>query len=165
MVSRSTECWRTWLRKNNHTLYSCKKQNVAKAWAGCPTVIVDATCASGGLAIAWNNQHISLTNFYALDHFIHAMFHLIDTNIHGNLTNVYFPQESTQKIKKLETLEILNAPRTHPLWLTGGDFNIITQLEEKLGGRRKLEKESNDFKVYIQHNRLTDLPFNNDIFA
>lgn len=34
-----------------------------------------------------------------------------------------------------------------------------------MGGRRKLEKESNDFKVYIQQNRLTDLPFNNDIFT
>eukprot|EP00253_Pinus_taeda_P028956 PITA_28956 len=34
-----------------------------------------------------------------------------------------------------------------------------------IGGRRKLEKESNDFKVYIQQNRLTDLPFDNDIFT
>lgn len=93
------------------------------------------------------------------------MFHLIGTNIYGHLTNVYFPQESTQKLKQLETLEIFNAPRTHPLWLIGRDFNMITRLEEKLGGRRKLEKESNDFKVYIQHNRLADLPFDNGIFT
>lgn len=42
---------------------------------------------------------------------------------------------------------------------------MITWLEEKLGGRRKLEKERNEFKVYIQQNRLTDLPIDNDIFT
>ena len=42
---------------------------------------------------------------------------------------------------------------------------MITELEEKLGGRRKLDKESNDFKAYIQHNSLMDLPFDNSIFT
>lgn len=28
-----------------------------------------------------------------------------------------------------------------------------------------MEKESNDFKVHIQQNRLTYLPFDNDIFT
>lgn len=138
---------------------------LSKVWAGCQRVTVDATGALGGLAITWNTQQVSLTNFYALHHFIHAMFHLIGTNMQGHLTNVYFPQESTQKLKLLETLEIINATRTHPLQLTGGDFNMITRLEEKLGGRGKLEKESNEFKVYIQQNRLIDLPFDNDIFT
>jgi len=77
------------------------------------------------------------------------MFHLTNTNIHGHLTNVYFPQESTQKIKQLETLQILNTPRAYPLWITGGYFNMITQLEEKMGGRPKLDKECNEFKAYI----------------
>lgn len=71
---------------------------LSKAWAGCQTVTIEATGASGGLAIAWNTQQVSLTNFYALHHFIHAMFHLISTNIHGHLTNVYFPHESTQNL-------------------------------------------------------------------
>lgn len=93
------------------------------------------------------------------------MFHLIGTNIHGHLTNVYFPQESTQKIEQLETFNILNAPRTYPLWITGGHFNMITRLEEKLGGKRKLDKESNNFKDYIQHSGLIDLPFNNGIYT
>ena len=146
---------------NTNTLESI----LSKAWERCQAVTVDATGASGGLAIAWNNQHISLTNFHASHYFIQAMFHLIGTNIHGHLTNVYSPQESTQKIRQLETLEILNAPRPYPLWITGGDFNMIRRLEEKLGGRRKLDKESNNFKDYIQHSGLIDLPFDNVIYT
>ncbi len=138
---------------------------LSKAWVGFQTTIVNATGALGGLAIAWNSQHISLTNVHASHYFIQAMLHLIDTNVHGHLTNVYFPQESTQKIKQLETLKILNNPRAYPLRIMGGDFNLITQLQEKLGGRQKLDKESKDFKAYIQHNSLMDLPFNNDIFT
>lgn len=88
---------------------------LSKAWAGCKTTIVDETGALGGLAIAWNSQHIYLTNIRSSHYFIQAMFHLIGTNIHGHLTNVYFPQESTQKIKQLKTLKILNAPRAYPL--------------------------------------------------
>jgi len=66
---------------------------LSKAWAGCQTVTVDATSALGGLAIAWNTQHVSLSDFYASHHFIQATFHLIGTNIHSHLTNVYFPQD------------------------------------------------------------------------
>lgn len=138
---------------------------LSRVWTGCQTAIVDAIGASGGLAIAWNSHHISLTNIHASRYFIQAMFHLISTNIHSHLTNVYFPHESTQKIKQLETLQILNAPRAYPLWITGGDFNMITQLEEKMGGRRKLDKESNEFKAYIQYNNLMDPPFDNGIFT
>jgi len=97
--------------------------------------MVDAYGASGGLAIAWNKQTISLTYFHASHHLIQATFHIIGTNIHGHLTNVYFPQDYMQKSALLNTLETLNSTRTHPLWITGGDFNMITKLEEKKCGR------------------------------
>eukprot|EP00253_Pinus_taeda_P022559 PITA_22559 len=66
-----------------------------------------------------------------------------------------------QKNTLLNTLEILNSTRTHPLWIIGGDFKMINRLEEKLGGKRKLDNESNNFKEYIQNNWLIDLPFDN----
>lgn len=34
---------------------------LSKAWPGCQIVMVDASGASGGLAIAWNTQAILLT--------------------------------------------------------------------------------------------------------
>lgn len=42
---------------------------------------------------------------------------------------------------------------------------MITQLEEKLGGRGKMDNESNNFKEYIQHNGLIDLPFDNGTYT
>ena len=128
-------------------------------------MVVDASGALGGLSITWNLQAISLTDFHASHYLIQATFHIIGTNIHGHLTNVYFPQDSLQNITLLNTLEALNSARTHPLWITGGDFNMISKLEEKKGGRVKLDNERNQFRDYIQKNWLIDLPFNNNIYT
>eukprot|EP00253_Pinus_taeda_P024854 PITA_24854 len=83
------------------------------------------------------------------------------TNIHGHLTNVYFPQEAGNKIALLDTIEALNFNRVHPLWIIGGDFNMITKLEENKGGRTMLEQENGHFKEFIQNNLLIDMQFSN----
>eukprot|EP00253_Pinus_taeda_P023643 PITA_23643 len=124
---------------------------LSRAWPGCHSVAVDASGASGGLAIAWNTQAITLSEFHASHHIIQATFHIIGTNIHGHLTNVYFPQEAGNKIALLDTIEALNFNRLHPLWIIGGDFNMIT----------KLEQENGHFKDFIQNNMLIDLQFCN----
>jgi len=110
---------------------------LTKAWPGCRSVAVDASGASGGLAIAWNTQAIDLSDFHASHHLIQAAFHILGTNVHGNLSNVYFPQDTGSKIALLDTIEALNNNRTHPLWIIGGDFNMITKLEEKIGGEKQ----------------------------
>ena len=61
---------------------------LSKAWAGCQSVALDASGASGGLAIIWNEQAITLTDIHANKHFIQATFHITWTNIHGHITNV-----------------------------------------------------------------------------
>ena len=60
---------------------------LAKARANCHSVSVDA---SGGLAILWDPQILSLYDFHASHFCIKTTFHLLGTNIHGHLTNVYF---------------------------------------------------------------------------
>lgn len=64
---------------------------LSKAWLGSQIVAVDASGASRGLAIAWDAQGITLTDIHVSHHFIQATFHIIGTNVHGHLTNVYFP--------------------------------------------------------------------------
>ena len=81
---------------------------LSKAWPGCQSVAVDASGASGGLAIAWNPQAISLSDFHASHHLIQATFHILGTNIHGHLTNVYFPQDAVSKSALLDTIGVLN---------------------------------------------------------
>lgn len=94
---------------------------LSKAWPYCHSVAVDASGASGGLVIAWNTKAIMLTDIHASHHMIQATFHIIGTNIHGHITNVYFPQEAGNKIVVLNTIEALNLNRFHPLWIMGGD--------------------------------------------
>ena len=144
---------------NNNTLGSI----LSRAWPGSHSVAVDASGASGGLAIAWDPQAISITDAHVVHNIIQATFHLTGTNIHGHLTNVYFSQDSMQKIALLNTMEALSSNRTHPLWIMGGDFNMIRKSEEKRGGWAKLDMESTHFKTYIQNNLLIDLPFSNDM--
>ena len=138
---------------------------LSKAWPSSSSVAVDASRASGGLAIAWDTHSMALSNFHAAHNLIHATFHLIGTNIHGHLSNVYFPQEKTSKIVLLNTLAHLNSNRSHPLWIVGGDFNMILRMDEKTGGRSRLELESNHFKNFINNNWLIDIPFSNGIFT
>jgi len=87
---------------------------LSKAWPGCRSVAVDALGASGGLAIAWNTQAVTLTDFHASQHLIQAAFHILGTNIHGNLSNVYFPQDTGSKIMLLDTIEAISNNRRHP---------------------------------------------------
>eukprot|EP00253_Pinus_taeda_P028735 PITA_28735 len=138
---------------------------LTKAWPRCRSVAVDASGASGGLAIAWNSQTVSLSDFHASHHLIQATFHILGTNVHGNLSNVYFPQESGSKSALLNTIESLNRTRQYPLWIIGGDFNMITRIEEKTGGRTRLEPEAESFKDFIRLASLMDLPFCNGTFT
>jgi len=136
-----------------------------KVWFRSCSVSVDASGASGGLAILWNPQILNLQDFHASHFLIQATFHLIGTNIHGHLSNVYFPQNIQQKLYLLDTLTTLNSKRQFPLWIGGGDFNIITASEEKTGGRSKLDSDNSGFKDFIQRNQLMDMQTSNGIYT
>lgn len=86
-----------------------------KVWTRCRSVSADASGASRGQEILWNPQILSLQDFHASHFFIQTTFHLIGTNIHGLLTNVYFPQDLQKKLDLLNTLTTLNSGRSHPL--------------------------------------------------
>eukprot|EP00253_Pinus_taeda_P009145 PITA_09145 len=136
-----------------------------KAWPGSRSTSVDGLGASGGLAIAWNLQSITLQDFHASRNFIQASFHILGIEIHGLLTNTYFPQDLHHKLEVLEALTSLNVNRHHLLWISGGDFNIITSLTEKKGGRMKLEEDSSGLKEFIQNHQLIDMQTSNGLFT
>ncbi len=113
----------------------------------------------------WNPQVLTLQDFHATHFLIQASFHLIGTNIHGHLSNVYFPQNLQQKLELLDTLTVLNSNRQFPLWIGGGDFNIIMALQEKNDARSKLEGDNIGFKEFIQSNQLMDIQTSNGIYT
>eukprot|EP00253_Pinus_taeda_P036183 PITA_36183 len=114
----------------------------ATAWPGGQVTTVDAQGASGGLANLWDAGKIQLNNTHANKNFIQADFHIMGTNIHGHITNVYFPQDGPQKAAILENISQLNFDRKYPLWITGGDFNMIASTEEKQGGRSMINRDA-----------------------
>ena len=116
---------------------------------GGHNVAVYADGASGGLAVLWDACSIMLNNIHANKNFIQAIFHIIGTNTYGHLTNVYFPQETMHKIEILNTLSVINSAIAHPLWIAGGDFNMITRLEEKRGGRNSGNMDGIHLKDFI----------------
>eukprot|EP00253_Pinus_taeda_P008572 PITA_08572 len=136
-----------------------------KVWPRGQVTAVDAQGASGGLAILWDSRVIQLSNIHANKNFMQATFHLIDTNTHGHLTNLYFPQDSHQKAEILDHLSTLNSNRLHPLWIAGGDFNMIVRMEEKQGGRDNGIRDGHLLKDFIQSNWLIDLQSNNGLFT
>ena len=138
---------------------------LSKAWPSCSSVAVDASGSSGGLAIAWDTLTIDLSDFHAGHHLIQAIFHPIGTNIQGHLSNVYFPQDQAGKIALLNTLANLNTNRSYPLWIVAGDFNMITQMRERTGGRLRADPGSGHFRDFIANSWLIDMPFSNGTFT
>jgi len=108
---------------------------------------------------------VELTNFHAHRSFLQATFHILGTNQYGLLTNVYFPQDTRQKERILDSISTLNQNRSLPLWIAGGDFNMITRMDERRGGRGKSSQDGTLLLDFIQNNWLIDLPFNNGTFT
>jgi len=65
----------------------------------------------------------------------------------------------------LDTLTILNSNRQFPLWIGGGGFNIIMTMEEKQGGRIRLEGDSSGLRESIQSNQLMDIQTSNGVYT
>lgn len=137
----------------------------AKAWPGGLVAVVDAQGASGGLAVLWDARMIQLTNIHANKNFIQVLFHLLGTNIYGHITNLYFPQEIQHKADILNALTQLNAEREYPLRVSGGYYNMIASMEEKKGGRCRINRDGSLLKDFIQNNWLIDLPTTNGLYS
>lgn len=65
----------------------------------------------------------------------------------------------------IERLRQLNENRTHPLWVSGGDFNMIATTEEKKGGRCRVNRDGSALKDFIHDNWLIDLPTTNGLYT
>ena len=107
---------------------------LSRLWPGCDTTAVDSVRTFGGISITWDPSIISLSHFHASHHFIQASFHLIGTSIKGLLSNVYFPQIAASKIQVLDDLSAIRGLKSQHFLILGGDFNMITSLQEKWGG-------------------------------
>ena len=71
---------------------------------------------------------------------ITSKFHYIVTEITGFVTIVYGPQTIQQKLEFIEYLRYISILKENNHSIIGGDFNMITSMEEKKGGMKHLEE-------------------------
>ena len=81
------------------------------------------------------------------------------------MTNVYGPHTTTQKVGFIKTLWKINQGVEGRDWILGGDFNMIIDLEEKKGGRRRLDGESVLFKESIEEMGMVDIISREEIYT
>ena len=129
----------------------------SKIWARYESMGIDSTGFSGGLCILWDPSQVSLSDFQGTRNSISAIFKVIGFPISGLLTNVYGSQHLGDKRSFLKSLSNLRTRMPLEHWVVGGDFNLITSLEEKKSGRHCLEEECNLFHETIEDLGLVDI--------
>jgi hypothetical protein len=106
-----------------------------------------------------------MEGFFTSKWTITTSFRFIGSNKPGFLTNFYSPATPGDKEAFLHHLEwIANHIGNHQ-WILGGDFNMITSLEEKKGGTRRLGNDSEQFHRIIILLNLIDIGIDNGPFT
>jgi exonuclease III len=105
-------------------------------WRGCEFIHTDSTGASGGLAILWNPNNITLRRPFSTIGTLTAHFEITGSTQEGDITNVYGPQSQQEKDKLMKWITHIKTLLSMPNWILGGDFNMILSLEEKKGGTK-----------------------------
>ena len=98
-----------------------------------------------------------LSGFNGNECFISMEFKVIGFSVEGVVTNVYGFHNAGGKRSFIITLRRIHEENEGRQWVLGGDFNLITSLEEKKGGRRQLEEECEIFIDTIEELILVDI--------
>jgi exonuclease III len=138
---------------------------LARCWRQSSFVYNDSKGAARGIAILWNPTIVVLDNFFSTTWTISARYRVMGSNKEGILTNAYGPQSPQEKDNFLKRLLVLGNLMDKKQWIIGGDFNIIISLEEKRGGIRRLDKDSETFQNLIEDLHLVDMEARNGIFT
>jgi exonuclease III len=136
-----------------------------KCWKQANHVEFDAKGATGGLKMLWNPATVLLDVFFTSKWTITASFSLIGSNKLGYIMNVYGPTRPGDKEAFLHHLEWISNHIGSQRWILGGDFNMITGLEEKKGGTRTLGNDSEHFNCIIGLLKLIDVETDNGPFT
>jgi exonuclease III len=135
------------------------------SWRNGEFLFQDSVGASGGLAILWNPQTVTLLHPFSTRDTLTALFKDIASSKEGVITNVYGPQSIQDKERFIQSLHYIQTLIQSPNWIIGGDFNMILTLEEKAGGSKRLEQDSGMFITLIEQLNMVDIETRNGIFT
>ncbi|XP_060202481.1 uncharacterized protein LOC132630915 [Lycium barbarum] len=80
------------------------------------------------------------------------------------VTMVYAKCSKVERLQLWDSLYLLTTNMTSP-WLVGGDFNVIMNEEEKIGGLPVLPQEYEDFAFCLNSCELHEMPFKGSPFT
>ena len=138
---------------------------VGKVWRNNECIKIDAVGATGGLGIFGDPAQISLKGFVTSHHSLSIDFLLVGSTIRGNMTNVYGPHTSNLKEGFIESLRETHQQVAGRHQILGGDFNLITSLEENKGGRIRMEGECVLFRDAIEEMGRVDIFTGENIYT
>jgi hypothetical protein len=126
---------------------------------------IDSIGTTGGLAILWNPSSVLLENFFTTRWTISKKYRLIGSNKPRFLTNVYGPTTQGDKLNLIQNMDWLATLTNDRIWILGGEFNMVYNLEEKRGGIHRLEEKSGKFQSLINKICLICLETQNGLFT
>lgn len=136
-----------------------------RIWKGCRVIATDAKGMSGGMAILWQPSRNNMTAGRANTFSVTMDFAIEGRNVKGTLVNIYGPSAFAKKQSILNFLRWQADQASVGSWVLGGDFNLITSLLEKKGGRRELDKFQEAFGEILTRSALLDVETGNGWFT
>jgi len=113
---------------------------------------------SGGLALIWNQSvNINILSFNKIS--IDAYITSCNTNIQWYATCIYGSPYANHKHLTCETINNLHLNRQNDSWIVFGDFNMILNGSEKLGGNGVDYYITSLFNETLNHCNLNDLGY------
>jgi len=138
---------------------------IKRCWCNCESYKTDSKGASGGLAILWNPVTTILDQGFSTPCTITMHYRAIELDKEGTIANAYGLQNNQDKDLFLKNLAYLGSLEEGKRWIIRGDFNMILTLEEKQGGKKRLEQDSAKFQELIENLRLVDIENSNGTYT
>eukprot|EP00253_Pinus_taeda_P023451 PITA_23451 len=118
---------------------------------------IESKGREGGLATFWDTRRYQLVAAEASKNYLAMEMLLIGNSYSFLCINIYSPQKLDDKLVFLDSLKKLMERHPKANCILGGDFNMITSLMEKKGGLRKLNRDGEQFKEFIDNTHLVDV--------
>jgi hypothetical protein len=126
-------------------------------------IVNGTTGISGGIMLLWDPCAIDINNMEF--NYIDVSVTNLSSNVHWRATGVYGYPKHHEKHITCDLLSNLNNNHNSNNWLIFGDFNIVLNNNEKLGGNPIDSNLSMLFKDTINSCGLQDLGYQGDIFT
>ncbi|XP_058783070.1 uncharacterized protein LOC131657719 [Vicia villosa] len=117
----------------------------------------DAEGASGGIIIMWRKYFFKIISNFRGEGFLGICVEKEDIMIY--FFNIYASSDHNVRLRSWRRLMEIKRKSSAESWCIGGDFNMITSLDERIGiSKKNYRKEIEDFKEFIEEMELVDPP-------